>query len=94
MIGENIPERHEQARADLEASMAQFLANGEDPRLRYRRFGTAQPQLPVVPRPAGPGQAGGAGAAQHQLLGRAIQAAKTMTVDEAQLLTLSRKHSL
>jgi hypothetical protein len=28
MIGESIPERHEQARADLEASVAQFLTKG------------------------------------------------------------------
>lgn len=103
MIGESIPERHEQARADLEASVAQFLAKGgkiQDcggaasvpRRPNFRWYPDQQPHDKQVVQ------------AQHspQLLGRAIQAAKTMTVDEAsthlgarraQLLTLSRKHS-
>ncbi|MBA1192818.1 hypothetical protein G7007_08090 [Pseudomonas entomophila] len=103
MIGENVSEQHEKARADLEASVAQFLAGGgkiQDcgaaasvpRRPSFRWYPDQQPQdkQPVQVQ------------CSPQLLGRAIQAAKTMTVDEAsahlgasraQLLTLSRKHS-
>lgn len=103
MIGENVSEQHEKARADLEASVAQFLTNGGEiqdcgvaasvPRRPSFRWYPDQPaqdkQVVQVQR-------------SPQLLGQAIQAAKTMTVDEAsvylgasraQLLTLSRKHS-
>lgn len=91
MIGESVLEQHEKARADLEDSVARFLAEGgkirdcgqyQDPPAQDKQVVQVQPS--------------------DQLLGRAIQAAKTMTVDEAsthlgasraQLLALSRKHS-
>lgn len=103
MIGESVLEQHEKARAELEASVAQFLANGGQiqdcggaasvpRRPNFRWYPDQQPQDKQVEQ------------VRHspQLLGRAIQAAKTMTVSEAsaylgasraQLLTLSRKHS-
>ncbi|WP_434771234.1 hypothetical protein [Pseudomonas entomophila] len=91
MIGESVLEQHEKARADLEASVAQFLAKG----------GQIHDCGQYLDRPVQDKQVV---QVQHsdQLLGRAIQAAKTMTVDEAsthlgasraQLLALSRKHS-
>ncbi|MBA1195280.1 hypothetical protein G7007_20870 [Pseudomonas entomophila] len=65
MIGENVSEQHEKVRAGLEASVAQFLANGGEIRdCGGRCLGAAPAQLPVVPRPAAVGQAGDAGAAQ------------------------------
>lgn len=103
MIGENIPERHEQARADLELHVAQFLASGG----KIQDCGTAA-SVPRRPSfrwyPDQPAQDKQVVQVHRspQLLGQAIQAAKTMTVDEAsaylgasraQLLTLSRKHS-
>jgi len=103
MIGESVLEQHEKARAELEASIAQFLANGGQiqdcggaasvpRRPNFRWYPDLQPQDKQAKQ------------VQHspQLLGRAIQAAKTMTVSEASaylgasrahLLTLSRKHS-
>ncbi|MBA1187939.1 hypothetical protein G7Z99_02655 [Pseudomonas entomophila] len=103
MIGESVLEQHEKVRAELEASAEQFLANGGQiqdcggaasvsRRPNFRWYPDQQPQDKQVVQP------------QHspQLLGRAIQVAKTMTVSEAsahlgasraQLLTLSRKHS-
>jgi hypothetical protein len=102
MIGESVLEQHEKDRAELEASVAQFLASGgkiqdcgnaasvpRRPSFRWHPDQQPDKQVVQVQR-------------SSQLLGQAIQAAKTMTVDEAsaylgasraQLLTLSRKHS-
>jgi|GEM_PF-1215510 len=106
MIGENIPERHEQARADLEAYVAQFLARGG--KIQDCGVAASVPRRPSFrwypDQPAQDKQVVQVVQVQRspQLLGQAIQAAKTMTVDEAsaylgasraQLLTLSRKHS-
>lgn len=79
MIGENIPEQHEQARADLAASVARFLAEGGQiqqctgigsvPRgPSFRQYPAPQPQ---------------AARADSDLLKQARQAAKTMTLSEA-----------
>jgi len=103
MIGESVLEQHEKARADLEAYVAQFLARGG----KIQDCGAAA-SVPRRPSfrwyPDQPAQDKQVVQVQRspQLLGQAIQAAKTMTVDEAsaylgasraQLLTLSRKHS-
>ena len=97
MIGENIPEQHEQARSDLAASVARFLAEGGQiqqctgagsvPRgPSFRQYPAPQPQAPQ---------------ADSDLLKQARQAAKTMTLSEAcahldvtraKLLHLSKQH--
>ncbi|MBA1200499.1 hypothetical protein G7009_01605 [Pseudomonas capeferrum] len=79
MIGENIPDQHEQARRDLGASVARFLAEGgqiqqctgagsvpREPNLRS--YPAPQPQAAQIDR---------------KLLDQARQAAKTMTLSEA-----------
>jgi hypothetical protein len=91
MIGESVLEQHEKARADLEDSVARFLAKGGKIHDCGQHPDQQAQDKQVVQVQRSP-----------QLLSQAIQAAKTMTVDEAgaylgasraQLLTLSRKHS-
>lgn len=98
MIGENIPEQHEQARTDLAASVARFLAEGGQ-----IQQCTGSVSYAPSPRqyPAREPQAAGT-KADSELLERARQAAKVMTLTEASaqlgasratLLRLTKQHS-